>query len=233
MIVKEWWGTRKVLIASLAATVPILLIAAYYLPPYESAGRVGGVFPENVAIGQIMNVYSGGGIALGLLAALLGAALISGEASRGTISLLLSKPVSRTRILMTKYAVCASILFLAALLGNVLLLIVAAAKGYPLFGLLSVSDVALSTVLLWLGSLSVLGAALVFSVIFSDINISIVAAALVFFAYWFLVTIGVSYWSSEDLYTGGGSAVTNLVVCLIAAGVPLLAALWLFNRKAY
>ncbi len=33
----------------------------------------------------------------------------------------------------------------------------------------------------------------------------------------------------------GGSAkvLTNFLVCLIAAAVPLLAALWLFNRKAY
>ena len=27
-------------------------------------------------------------------------------------------------------------------------------------------------------------------------------------------------------------AVTNFLVCLIAAALPLLAALWLFNRKA-
>jgi hypothetical protein len=31
----------------------------------------------------------------------------------------------------------------------------------------------------------------------------------------------------------GGFALSNFLVCLIAAATPLLAALWLFNRKAY
>ncbi len=41
------------------------------------------------------------------------------------------------------------------------------------------------------------------------------------------------FWSSESLYLGEGLAATNFLICLITAIVPLLAALWLFRRKAY
>ena len=234
MFVKEWWDMRwKFLITVVLVAIPVALICAFYLPPYESAGRAVSVFPKSIAMEQISNVYSGGGIALGFLAAFLGATLVSGEASRDTMLFLISKPVSRTRIMLTKYAVCASVLLVVAVLGHALLLIVAAVKGYPLLSLLSVSGVVLSTVLLWLGSLFVLGAALVVSVTFRDSTISIAVASLVAVAYWFTATLGLSYWSSDDLYAGQSIVSASFVICLVAATISLLAALWLFNRRTY
>lgn len=233
MVAKElrdaWWK----LLAAAVAVVPSLLIVAEYLPPYESAGRVVEEFPPGIVTQQLWNVSSGGGLALGFLAALLGAALVSGETSQSTIFLLLSRPVGRARVLLTKYAVCAGILLAAAAFGHVLFLAVAfVAKGYPP-GLVSVSSVILSTVLLWLGSLFVLGATLIVSVAFRNVTASVIAAALVVVAYWFSASLGVGYWSSENLYAGSNLAPTYFLVSTIAAAVPLLVALWLFRRKAY
>lgn len=193
---------------------------------------------------------------LALLAAILAVSLISHEAGQGTIFLLLSKPISRTRLLLEKYAVGAGALFATAVLGTVGLLASAAVQGYPL-GSLSVVGVALSTALIWLGSLSVLGGALLASVVFRDgIKSAIATAAAVYLIFAFpkdflnyslwneYYGLGFSeefvrslslrhYWTSESLYLGESLAVTNFLICGVAATLPLLAALWLFNRKAY
>lgn len=41
------------------------------------------------------------------------------------------------------------------------------------------------------------------------------------------------YWTSESLYMGESLGLVSFLICMIAATVPLLAALWIFNRKAY
>lgn len=232
MIAKEWRDAWWKLLAAAVAVVPSVLIVAEYLPPYRSSGRVAEEFSPQIAVNHLSNVYSGGATALGSLAALLGVALVSKEAARGTIFLLLSRPVGRTRVLLTKYAVCAGILLAAAASGQALLLVVAfATKGYPP-GLVTVSGVVLSTVLVWLGSLPVLGAALIFSVVFRNATASVAGAALVFFAYWFFAALGFGY-QGGTLYAGPNLAPTDFLVGLTAAALPLLAALWLFRRRAY
>jgi ABC-type transport system involved in multi-copper enzyme maturation permease subunit len=189
------------------------------------------------------------------VAAVFGIGLISGEVSRNTIFLLLSRPTSRTRLLLTKYAVGAVALLGVASLFSVGLVISAGVRGYPL-GSLSITGVALSTVLLWLGALSVFGVALLFSVVIRSMVVGIAAVLLIpvvaysSYGYWanyFLddyEALGLTpdlvqgvmlpyFWSSESLYLGEGLAATNFLICLITAIVPLLAALWLFRRKAY
>ncbi|MBA3390669.1 MAG: ABC transporter permease [Rubrobacter sp.] len=174
---------------------------------------------------------------------------------KNTIFLLLSRPVSRTRTLLTKYATGAGVLLASAVLGGGVLFVVAVIKGYPL-GSLDVAGVVLSVVLLWLGSLFVLGIASLFSVLFRDAIKSFVAASIVGFLFlspdnWMNYffwneyhALGFSqgfprdvtlfyYWFSTRSFLGEGLAVTDFLVCLIAAAVPLLAALWLFDRKAY
>ena len=42
-----------------------------------------------------------------------------------------------------------------------------------------------------------------------------------------------NYWTDRGLYWSESLAPANFVVCLISDLVPLLAALWLFNRKTY
>lgn len=258
MIAKEWQDARWRL---LVAAVPVVLAAFFLLAPYEDVVRmvqgIPGEDPVRIALRDINDLYYFGGLFVLLpLAALLGVASISGEVSNGAIFLLLSRPVSRTRLLLTKYAISAGVLLVAAVLGKVLLLTVAALRGYPL-GQMRITETMLSVLVLWLGVLFVLGTALLVSVIFQSITASIVACALTLFFVFALpvVAAGIypmgyastlslrlelyTYWMpayyyySNDSYGVGGFTLTNFLVCLIAAVIPLLTALWLFQRKAF
>ena len=101
------------------------------------------------------------------------------------------------------------------------------------------------------------------SIIFRSVVTSVVACVssllLVFALPWYIVDLAIShhyypssfsyawservalltYWMPANYYYRdyvygiGGFALTNFLVCLISAAVPLLAALWLFNRRAY
>lgn len=122
MIAKEWRDARwKFLIA----TVPVVLLVLL-LSPYgefvEEARRIPGEDPVENALRDLNDLYYLGGFFVLLpLAAFLGVASISGEVSSGTVLLLLSRPMSRTRLLLTKYAVCAGTLLVAAVLGKSLI----------------------------------------------------------------------------------------------------------------
>lgn len=258
MIAKEWRDARW---KFLVAAVPVVLLVFFLVTPYEDTVRmvrdIPGEDPVDVALRDISDLYYFGGLFILLpLAALLGVASVSGEVSTGSILLLLSRPVSRTRLLLTKYAVGAGVLLVAAVLGKVLLLTVAAVRGYPIWEM-RVLETVLSVIVLWCGVLFVLGTALLVSTIFRTITASIVACAVTLFlvfafplivagsypagylwelsvrlelyTYW----MPTNYYHSDDFYGIGGFAPINFVVCLTAAAVPLLAALWLFNRKAY
>lgn len=275
MIAKEWrearWGLLSLMIilllvlnlTSYETTVKIADMAKDEPTEYPDGTRIpeeerSPTNPTEIAIEEMweLGYYASGIIAFVPLAAILGAVSISGEVGRNTILLLLSRPISRARSLLTKYAVYAGVLLATALLGSVLLVFVAATLGYPL-GHLSIVGVVLSAVLLWLGSLSVLGVAILMSVVFRSVIGSVLATTLAVYLMFVLPgpfmdrslwseyhTFGISeelvwrftlpyYWTNEDMYMGGSLAATNFLVCLIAAAVPLLAALWLFNRKAY
>ncbi len=175
---------------------------------------------------------------LAILAAVLGATLISSEVSKGTIYFLLSKPVSRVRVLLTKYLVSAAILLVVTLLGSVALLVAAAIVGHPQ----SVGGVLLSTGLLWLGELFVLGLALLFSTLFKDVLRPLVGALL--------VTIILSipgliplrhandwnltfYWTNFAAYQGTLFPWKALLICLVAAIVPVALAIPIFRKQAY
>lgn len=140
--------------------------------------------PVEMAAQEMWALYGvGGSVVLLPLAVLLGAPLVSGEVSGGTISMLLSRPISRTRLLMSKYVVGAAGLFVSAVLGGALVVALAAARGYPL-GEIGFVGIALSAVLIWLGSLFVLGVALLASVlvrgVIGSVMASVVALLLVF-----------------------------------------------------
>lgn len=173
---------------------------------------------------------------LAVLAAVLGAGLIAGEVSKGTIFLLLGKPISRERVLLTKYVVSALILFAVTVLSSVALIITAAIAGYPQ----QLGGIIISTVLLWLGVLFVLGLALLFSVLFKDVLrpllctlvITILAIIPGFFPDWGAWSL-LGYWSSQAAYLGQSFPTKELIICLVAAALPLFLALILFRRQAY
>lgn len=279
MIAKVWQDARW---KSLIATFLFVALAATNLLTYEEViGNVTSRPTQEVdlsrqadkpafvsyALHEMMygNYALGGKPILAAFAILLGIGLILGEANQGTVYLILSKPMSRTRLLMTKYAVGATLLLAVASIGNIGLIISAAEHGYPL-RYLSVWGIALSTVLLWLGSLSVLSLASLTSVVLRSLIgaglTAVLALCLVFNLSGILDVLlynlqdvfkiqdsqGVptyfpygpserlnlaNYWTDASLYLGQGFAVTTFLVCLIAAAAPLLAALWMFRRKAY
>jgi len=175
---------------------------------------------------------------LALLAAVLGASLIASEASKGTIFFLLSKPVSRDRVLLTKYLVSALILLGVMVLSSVAMLIAAASVGYPQ----NVGGMLISTVLLWLGELFVLGLALLFSVLFRDVLRPLIFSLLLTLLLsipgfipnttlndWSLT----SYWTNFAAYQGTMFPLKAFLICLIAAIVPLALAIPLFRKQAY
>jgi ABC-type transport system involved in multi-copper enzyme maturation permease subunit len=190
-----------------------------------------------------------------LVAAALGAGLIAGEAGKGTILFLLSRPVGRDRVLLTKYAVCAALLGgVAALVGAVALL-VAALRGHPL----PAGGVLLSVVLLWLQELFVLGLATAYSVIARDalrpaLFALLTGAAVVTLPSYVVfvaqlparlggatATIGngpdawslATYWANLDAFAGNAFPLRALLIAAIGAAIPLAIALGLFRRQAY
>lgn len=175
---------------------------------------------------------------LAVLAAVLGANLIAGEVNKGTIFFVLSKPVSRDRVLLTKYLVNAAILLGVILLSGLGLLAAAAIVGHPQH----IGGVLISAVLLWLGLLFVLGLALLFSVLFHDVLRPLIFALLIPLLLsipglipnsaindWNLTL----YWSDFAAYQGTMFPLKALVICLIAAIIPLLLSVPLFRRQAY
>src|SRR5689334_3943623 len=119
MLVKELMETRwKVIIGAIVALVAAAAFAAAYElliglltgPVAQQAGPfqsqidalVKGGYDEYIwtqwfskTVPQILVI----------LAAIMGAGLIASEVNKGTIFFLLSKPVSRTQVLLTKYCV--------------------------------------------------------------------------------------------------------------------------------
>jgi ABC-type transport system involved in multi-copper enzyme maturation permease subunit len=136
---------------------------------------------EEQALQEMYTLYMiGGALALVPLAWLLGAPLVAGEVGDGTILLLLSKPLSRARMLLTKYAACAGTLLAAVILGTALVLSLAALRGYPL-GEADVTRMALAGGLMWLGSLFALALSLLVSVAFRNTLVSLGVGALALF----------------------------------------------------
>lgn len=259
MVAKEWQDARwKFLVAAVPVVLLVLLVS-----PYEEVVKmvrdIPNEDPVKVALRDINDLYYFGGFVILIpLAALLGVASISAEVSKGTILLLLSRPVSRTRLLLTKYVTGAATLLVAAISGKVLLVGVAAVRGYPI-GQIRIPEASLSVLVLWLGLLSVLGTALLVSTIFRSVLASVVACVATLFLVFVFPALAtelylpvnhfdydlttrltlVTYWMPTNYYYGnyfygiGGFSFANFAVCLIAAALPLLAALWIFNRKAY
>lgn len=178
-----------------------------------------------------------GPLFLALFAAILGGGLLANEVSKGTIFFLLSKPVSRDRILLTKYGVSAGLLLAVSVLSSVALAVTSIALGHPP----ALLQLLVATGLLWLATLFPLGLALFFSLISPDSLRPVAFSLLITLALILLPAIlpnGLNwslgyYWSNLDAYLTGSFPLKEYLVCLVAAAVPLFAALAVFRRKAY
>jgi ABC-2 type transport system permease protein len=250
MVVKELIEARwKAIICGLLALILVVLSAATYdlLKPAlsnTSSQQMPQFLQQQVQqLTSSYNLYvwgnwfsKNGTEILAVLAAVLGAGLIAGEVSKGTIFLLLGKPISRERTLLTKYAVSALILLTVAVLSSMALLVTAAIAGHPQ----QIGGVVISTLLLCLGELFVLGLALLFSVLFKDVLRPLLCALIItiltaipgFIPNWSAWSL-TGYWSSQAAYLGQEFPTKALIICLVAAVLPLVLALTLFRRQAY
>lgn len=176
------------------------------------------------------------GLILMVVTALLGASVIAGEVNKQTIFLLLSRPLSRDQILLTKYAVGAVILLALNILSGVAVYVVSAVSGRPQ----DLGGVAVSVLLFWLGTLCIFGIATLLSVVFNDVlrPLGLAVVILIVLNLPGLFPHGAdwsvpSYWSSLPAFLGQEFPVKALIISLIAALVPLLLAVPLFRRQAY
>ena len=182
MIAKEWRDARWKFAVATALVLLAVVVSPIPTPYGEILSYTGPGQVDEFAAAEMWGTFGVGGLlVLAALAAFLGVALISGEVGGGSVFLLLSKPVSRTRLVLGKYAVCAGVLLAAAVCGAVLVVLVAFVRGYPVGRLVSVPGVALSVLLVWLGALSVLGVALLASVLFRSVISSVVAVVVALF----------------------------------------------------
>jgi ABC-type transport system involved in multi-copper enzyme maturation permease subunit len=185
---------------------------------------------------------------VGVCAAVFGAGLIASETSSGSIYVLLSRPFSRTRIILTKYGVAAGLSLLLSVLFGSVGLVVGAWQGVtppPLGGWL------LSVVLLWLAMLCVISLAMLYSALVPS---AFAAGVMAFFTLYILDLAPVfhsgtaphihyflggppweldTYWSSLSIYAGLDSPVKALLVSGLAALIPAALAVALFVRKAF
>ncbi|GCF11645.1 ABC transporter permease [Dictyobacter arantiisoli] len=176
-------------------------------------------------------------LVMAFFAIILGSGLIVNEVSKGTIFFLLSKPVSRERILLTKYGVSAGLLLAVSVMSSLVIVVVSIAVGHPQ----DLLHVLIATGLLWLATLFPLGISLFFSIVSPDTLRSVVFSMLLTFAFVGLPALLPNgqnwtlehYWSSQETYLAGGFPLKEYLVCLITAVIPVLAALILFRRKAY
>lgn len=251
MAVKELMEARwKAIIGSVVAVVGAAVLAGTYtllntlLTTSTVAQQIPAQFQGQVQ--QILGSYESyvwsqwfsknGPEILAILAVVLGASLVAGEVNKGTIFLLLSKPVSRDRVLLTKYGVSALILLGVMLLSALGLLGAAAIVGHPQ----QVGGVLISTILLWVGMLFPLGLALLCSIVFKDIWLPMVIAILVpvvlslpglvpGWGAWNLT----GYWADYSAYLGNSFPLKGLIILLVAAALPVAAAIPLFRKQQY
>lgn len=266
MISKEWQDARwklavgAVLVLAMGVMIPLDTLFPHAYSLFGEPANVVAPSPREDA-GYLRYLLwsqwfteASGNLILMLVAAIVGAGLISDESNRGTLFLALNRPVSRGRVLLTKYAVNAGVLLAISLLGSVALLVTTGMFGYPQ----DTGGVLVSAVLMWLGLLFVLGIALLLSVALDNTILALAGT----FVVWVLTSVvpafvaqqvavlflssqsefpatlfdalAISpYWSSLAAYSGDGFPATQFLVSLATAAVPLLVALRVFKRKAY
>lgn len=185
---------------------------------------------------QNYNVTGNTGLILIVVALLLGSSLIANEVLKGTIFLLLSRPLSRDQILLTKYGVGAVVLLVMNIFVGLVLIVGTIIAGHSV----DLAGLAMSQLLFWLGTLFVLGISTLFSVMFNDVlrplaltvGVVLVLSLPGFFPNggdWVLP----GYWASLPAFLGQEFPLKALIISLVAALLPILAAVPLFRRQAY
>ncbi len=252
MVTKELIENRWKLVGggALVALMALITVFTYELTKGVMNGQAGAKLPgfihdyivqmtatfDTFVWASWFSMSNNGGLVMVALAAILGAGLIAGEVGKGSIFLLLSKPISRERVLLTKYAVSAAMLLAVVLFGSLVLLIVTALMGHPQ----NIGGTLVSDLLFWLALLFTLGVATLFSVIFSDVlrPLALTLVVMLLVALPGFVPGGhdwslPSYWTSLPAYLGQSFPLKEFVVAIIVAALPLIIVVPLFRRQQY
>lgn len=252
MITKELIDARwKVAIGAILGLATVLLAAFSYdlvvssLTPQQKANItnvIGSDFLTQFSNygayvwGQNYSVANNTGVLLMIVAAFIGASMIAGEVAKGTIFLLLSRPLSREQIVLTKFGVGAAVLLAMNVLFSAVLAVATVIAGHPQ----NIGGIAISALLFWLGTLFVLGVAGLFSVVFSDVlrPLILTVGVVIVLSLPGLLPYGKdwvlpSYWSSLPAFLGQEFPAKALVISLVAAALPVTLAVPLFKRQEY
>lgn len=261
MIVKEARADRWAVLFGVLVIVLRILSAVTVNVQTQTIGDLQGNFDGDFSAVAAKHISAGAAflwatffndvtlyLLVGFGGAILGAGLVANETASGSIFVLLSRPISRTRALLTKYGVATVLSLVLCTLCGGMALVVGAWQGIsapPLGGLL------LSIVLLWLGMMFVVGVTLLYSVLVPS---ALAAGALGFFTIYLLAIVPdfhtgtaphityalggpdwsiASYWGSLGIYAGTESPLKSLLVAAITTLIPALIALVLFVRKAF
>jgi ABC-2 type transport system permease protein len=160
----------------------------------------------------------------------------------------ISRPLSRARVILTKYGVAVALSLALCILCGVLAVVAGARQGVAIPSVVGLLE---SITLLWLGMLFVIGLATLYSVLvpnalaagtmaFITTNVLAIApdfhsgaSAHVSYALggpdWSIAT----YMSSLGVYTDAVGPLKSLVVLLVAALIPVAAACAVFARRAF
>jgi ABC-type transport system involved in multi-copper enzyme maturation permease subunit len=236
MVVKEIIEARWKVLIGAALGVLMIGASAFVFQVMQQALSKGQVDQVANIFGSDFAMRRNNGIVVLIVAALIGASFVAGEVSKGTIYLLLSRPLTRERILLTKYAVGAVLLLGMNLLGGIVLYVAAAIAGHPQ----DMGGVAVSVLLFWLASLFILGISTLFSVIFNDVlrPVAVTVVLVILLSLPALIPGGSEwvlpgYWSNLPAFLGQEFPLKAVLVSLVAAAVPLLVAVPLFRQQEY
>jgi ABC-type transport system involved in multi-copper enzyme maturation permease subunit len=252
MVAKEFIEARWKAVIGLVLGLATVLLGAFGFELLKSAlspeqvQSIGNALGPDIAArfsnygnfvwGQTFSPSGNNGVIMFVVAAMLGSTAIAGEVSKGTIFLLLSRPLSRDNILLTKYWVGAAMLLAMLTISGVVLAIATAIEGDPQ----NLGGIAISVLLYWLGTLFVFGMATLFSVVFNDVLRPLALSlgiVLVLSLPGFLPNLSgwvlPGYWSSLPAFLGQEFPLKAILISTVSAIIPTIAAVLLFRRQAY
>jgi ABC-type transport system involved in multi-copper enzyme maturation permease subunit len=251
MIAKELIDARWKAIVGMALALVTVLLGAFTFDIVKSALNSSDLSKAPSFLGdyiarlgnydayvwsQNYSITGNTGLILIIVALLIGGSLIANEVSKGTIFLLLSRPLSRDQIVLTKYLVGAVVLLCMNVLVGLVLMPASVIAGHSV----DVAGVAVSALLFWLGTLFVLGLSTLFSVVFNDVlrPLALTVVVLIVLSLpgifpnggdWVLP----NYWTSLPAFMGQEFPLKALLISLVAAILPIVAAVPLFRKQAY
>lgn len=172
-----------------------------------------------------------------LLAVLLGMGMIAGEVNNQTISFLLSRPVSRKSVIISK--IVSGALSLGIIVGgSTAVMLILASVSAP--GPLDAGRLIVATLITYLGLLLIFILTVFFSVIFEDpvkvAGVTIVALLAMYVLGWFSATRDFAFFphiSAASYFLGGQFPTWSVLVMVVTAILFIAASIHVMEKKEF